>query len=100
MKRVIFHSGAELDLLSAAAYYENQRSGLGRELRQEIEAAVARIRENPRQFAPHTVPDTRRCLVHRFPYTIFFTELEDSLWLIAIAHHKRRPGYWSHRRPG
>jgi toxin ParE1/3/4 len=100
VKRVIFHSGAELDLLSATSHYENQRKGLGREFRQEIEAAVARIRENPREFPSHTEPGTRKCLVRRFPYTIFFAELEDSLWMVAIAHHKRRPGYWSRRSSG
>ena len=100
MKRVVFHSGAELDLLSAASHYEYQRKGLGREFRQEVETAVARVRENPREFPSHTEPGTRKCLVRRFPYTIFFAELEDSVWVVAIAHHKRRPGYWSRRSPG
>jgi toxin ParE1/3/4 len=71
VKRVIFHSGAELDLLSATSHYENQRKGLGREFRQEIEAAVARIRENPQGFPSHTEPGTRKSLVRRFPYTVF-----------------------------
>jgi toxin ParE1/3/4 len=99
VKRVIFHSGAEFDLQSAAAFYERQRRGLGRELRQEIEAAVARIRENPRQYPVHTERGTRKCVAGRFPYTIFFAELQDSIWVAAIAHQKRRPGYWRGRRP-
>lgn len=99
MKPVIFHSEAETELRLAVSYYERQRAGLGRELRQEIEAAVARIRENPMGFTPYDEAGTRKCLIHRFPYTIFFTELKDYLWIAAIAHQKRRPEYWSRRRP-
>jgi hypothetical protein len=43
VKPVVFHAGAELDLRAAAAYHERERKGLGRELREEVEAAVGRI---------------------------------------------------------
>lgn len=99
MKPVIFHAGAELDLRAAAAYYERERKGLGRELREEVEAAVGRIRRSPRLFPRHDQFGTRKCLVRRFPYTIFFVELEDQIWIAAVAHQKREPGYWSGRRP-
>lgn len=99
MKPVIFHTGAETDLHAAAAYYDRERQGLGRELNQEVEAAIQRIRISPQMFPIHDEFGTRKCLVRRFPYTIFFVELEDSIWIAAVAHQKRRPGYWSGRRP-
>ena len=99
MKPVIFHSGAEFDFRSAVMYYENQREGLGREFRLEVEAAVAGIRDHPQAFPSHTEPGTRKCLLRRFPFTIFFAELKGSIWIAAVAHQKRRPGYWSNRRP-
>ena len=34
-----------------------------------------------------------------FPYTIYYVALDDSLWIAAMAHQRRRPGYWSRRHP-
>jgi toxin ParE1/3/4 len=99
VKPVIFHSAAEAELRFSASYYERQKPGLGREFRQEIEASVALIRENPHQFPFHNEDGTRRCLVHRFPYTLFFVELTESIWVAAVAHQKRQPEYWGGRRP-
>lgn len=99
MKPVIFHAGAESDLRSAVAYYEKQRKGLGRELRQEVEAAVWRLRQDPQVYARHDEEGTRKCMVHRFPFTIFFIELAETIWIAAVAHQKRRPEYWRERRP-
>lgn len=99
MKPVVFHLEAEVDLYTAAAYYEKQRIGLGRELRREVEEAVLRLRENPQAFPLHDKRGTRKCLVRRFPYTIFFSELEERIWVAAVAHQKRHPEYWAKRRP-
>jgi toxin ParE1/3/4 len=35
-----------------------------------------------------------------FPYQIFYTELEDAIWIAAVAHGRRRPDYWRRRRIG
>jgi hypothetical protein len=40
----------------------------------------------------------RRYILHRFPYGIIYRLLgDDVLEILAIAHHKRRPGYWGRR---
>jgi hypothetical protein len=41
----------------------------------------------------------RACSLRRFPYTIFYIELENQLWLGAVAHQSRRPAYWARGRP-
>lgn len=99
MKSVIFHSEAERDLYQGIAYYEKQRKGLGLELRQEVEALVRRICSHPEEFPLHEEPGTRKGLVRRFPYTIFFLELDEVIWVAAVAHQKRKPHYWSGRYP-
>jgi toxin ParE1/3/4 len=98
VKPVTLHSEAEAELRKAVAYYERQRPGLGRELRREVESAVVRARLNPSAFSPYGRSGLRKCFVHRFPYTIFFIELEKVIWIAAIAHHKRRPDYWKDRK--
>ncbi|HEY2411494.1 MAG TPA: hypothetical protein VGI40_04600, partial [Pirellulaceae bacterium] len=36
---------------------------------------------------------------HTFPYVLYYLELEDHVCIMAIAHEKRRPGYWMRRKP-
>jgi toxin ParE1/3/4 len=99
VKPVFFHAEAEAEFRAAVAFYEGQRAGLGREFRESIEAAVERIRKTPEAFAPHGDQGVRKCLIGRFPYTVFYLEQEASLWIVAVAHQRRRPGYWSGRTP-
>jgi toxin ParE1/3/4 len=36
----------------------------------------------------------RRLPVGGFPYYVIFEELSDRVEILAIAHNRRRPGYW------
>jgi toxin ParE1/3/4 len=71
--------------------------GLGGDFRREFEAVVDRIQDSPQTFKTIDDRGTRKARLHRFPYTIYYVELDDSLWIAAVAHQKRRPGYWSDR---
>lgn len=40
-------------------------------------------------------PDIRRALMRRrFPYAVYFQEIENGIEIIALSHHSRKPGYW------
>jgi hypothetical protein len=41
----------------------------------------------------------RAAPLHRFPYALIYEDFPDRVWIAAVAHYSRRPGYWSHRRP-
>ena len=99
MKAVVFHEQALAELREALTYYESLRSGLGSEFRSEIEATVDRIRQNPQAYAIELEPHGRACPMRRFPFTLWFQELADQIWIAAIAHQRRRPGYWTGRTP-
>jgi plasmid stabilization system protein ParE len=99
MKPVEFHPGAADDAHEAAAWYEDVRPGLGAEFHDDLEAALQRIRDNPLLYAAESGA-IRICRLHRFPYSIFYEVLGDKTWVAAVGHHRRRPGYWSRRRPG
>jgi hypothetical protein len=36
-------------------------------------------------------------VLHHFPYFVVFRELPSKIQIIAVAHAKRRPGYWRGR---
>lgn len=99
MKPAVFHPAAQDEVEEAAAYYEKRRSGLGQDFRLQFELALGKIIENPQGYG-FDFPGFRACPLKRFPYTIYYPELEDHLWVSAVAHHSRRPGYWARRRPG
>jgi plasmid stabilization system protein ParE len=100
MKPVVFDSEASDELHAAAGWYEERRAGLGDEFMEEVEQAKDRIGRTPQAFPPHPGSELRKCVLRRFPYTIFFLEQADRVWIAAVAHQKRRPGYWSDRQPG
>lgn len=52
------------------------------------------IRERPAAWARWKGTDIRRRILRQFPYSIFYIVEDDNVVIIAIAHHKRRPGYW------
>lgn len=37
---------------------------------------------------------TRRRLLRHFPYTIFFEIERKTVFVLAVAHNRRAPGYW------
>lgn len=37
---------------------------------------------------------TRRCLLKHFPYTVFYEIDMDRVYVLAVAHRRREPGYW------
>lgn len=59
----------------------------------EVDAAVEGIEEDPRQW-PTYLGQTRRYLLRRFPFFIVFRETSDRVEILAVAHARRRPGYW------
>jgi toxin ParE1/3/4 len=100
MKPVIFHQETEAELQAGIAYYDEQRAGLGTEFQEEVELAVDRIARMPQAFSPYGSEGLRKFVLRRFPYSIFYLELDEAIWIAAVAHQRRRPGYWAHRRPG
>jgi toxin ParE1/3/4 len=97
VKPLLIH--AEAEALSATAHYESSVEGLGRRFRLEFESALRRIQRLPHAFKAIDDRGTRRVRLHKFPYTIYYVELDDSIWIAAVAHQKRRPAYWSRREP-
>jgi toxin ParE1/3/4 len=95
---VVFHPAARDEVEEAVDFYEIQRDDLGQDFHVEFKAALKRVVENPKLFAVE-IGEFRACMLKRFPYTIFFIDLEDQIWVGAVAHQKRRPGYWAKRRP-
>ena len=90
------HPRASDEFLDAIAYYEERERGLGLDLRAEILAAIDRIEGSP-QVWPEIDPGIRRCLVHRFPYSVLYMIQPPGIRILAVMHLHRDPGYWKDR---
>jgi toxin ParE1/3/4 len=92
------HSLASQELAEAVRWYESKRAGLGRELLDDLSASVARLTLNPEAGNPMSADQkTRRLLATRFPCQIVYRVQPNEIVVVALAHLKRRPGYWKHR---
>ena len=96
MKPVEFHPEATAELDAAVGYYEQCAPGLGIDLRKDVEAAVRKIQAAPLRWMPYS-KRTRRFLIRRFSFLVIFLAQPDRILIVAVAHGKRRPGYWHDR---
>lgn len=80
-------------------YYESIQAGLGAELEDEIDEALATILHFPEVGAPWKHRTDRRVFVlSRFPFTLPYQVGSTAIVVLALAHTRKRPGYWSGRR--
>jgi hypothetical protein len=63
---------------------------------EEGERALALIQEHPETW-PTYVLGTRRFILNRFPYSLVYKTDGTQSLIVAIAHAKRKPGYWTSR---
>jgi toxin ParE1/3/4 len=97
MKPIEIRAEAELDIIEAVLWYENEREGLGAEFSLAVERLVARIADNPLTFQEREV-GMRMAMVDRFPYGLYFVDEFEKIVLFAVLHLHRDPDVWKHRR--
>ena len=82
----------------AVRWYEARRSGLGGEFFDAVAETLSLIETNPAIGVMISGDGlTRRALVARFPYQIVYRLRPAEIVVVAVAHLKRRPGYWRNR---
>jgi len=71
-------------------WYDSQRQGLGREFREAVDAAIARISDDPLVY-PERYRGARRAVLRRFPYVLWYRPLENVVVVLACVHGRRDP---------
>jgi plasmid stabilization system protein ParE len=93
---VRFLPPAEAELLHEIEYYSSARTGTGVRFQAAVEAALERAARHPLGGAP-SPKGTRSVLVKGFPFSVVYRANELELLVVAVAPHRRRPGYWMAR---
>lgn len=87
---------AERDIADAAEWYEKQKSGLGHEFLDELLRALRQVAERPDMY-PVVHRQTRRALIRRFPFGLYFRVEPECIVVIAVLHGSRDPQRWKQR---
>jgi plasmid stabilization system protein ParE len=92
----VFRPAAAADIERGHAWYERERAGLGEEFLAEVFSTVQAVLDRPETF-PVLYRQTRRALVRRFPYALFFRVMDEAIVFVACFHVRRNPGVWKRR---
>jgi len=95
-KKIRIQSEAQEEINRAFEWYFERSPDAAEALLTEIDASFAQIAAHPQQCPVYT-KNTRRRVLSRFPYSVIFQDKDEVILVIAVAHAKRRPGYWRAR---
>jgi len=96
VRSVEFHPKAQAELISAARFFEGKSVNLGLTFIRTVQRTTQRIpafSNRGRRFGRHL----RRLLVPGFPYGLLYRVEPDRIFILAVMHLHRRPGYWRSR---
>ena len=96
MKPHAFHPEAAEEYADAANYYTQISPELGGRFYDEMERLIQDVRRDPKRFR-HFDTSAQRHFSTVFPYAVIYVEQPDRIWILALMHMKRRPGYWKSR---
>jgi len=92
----VFHPGASEEMEESATWYETRKPGLGDEFLSEVQDTIDRILKQPNKWRT-VYRDVRRCRLERFPFAVLYRARSERVEIVAIAHDRRRTGYWEGR---
>jgi len=93
---VEYHPEAEAEYHAAIEEYVAYSDETGARFIGEVGRAMQRILQAPHRWPAH-LHGTQRVLLRRYPFSVVYVHDPDRVFIIAVAHQKRRPGYWRKR---
>lgn len=88
--RLVYTGRAKIEMEAAFEWYEKQRRGLGFEFLDCIEAAINGLLVFPEMYQL-CYANFRRCVIRRFPFSIFYTVEEKEIIIHAVFDNRQDP---------
>ena len=95
-RAVRLHPLAAEEAVAADAWYYSRNPKVAAAFRIELSAAIEGIAEAPERW-PAVQGRFRRYLLRRFPFSVVYFKIGPAIEVVALAHHRRKPGYWTNR---
>ncbi|MFT3873844.1 MAG: type II toxin-antitoxin system RelE/ParE family toxin [Nocardioides sp.] len=96
-----FHPEARVEFFAEIDWYDAREVGLGDRFEAGVLLAVDDSVDSPDAWPPwpgwNPPPVVRSKQVQGFPFRVVYFVEHDLLKVVAVAHSKRRPGYWRDR---
>lgn len=96
MKQLIFHPDVLEEVKRSYQWYQSKAEGLGDDFVSELEGSYQAILEFPEVW-PLFQSGFKRYLLSKFPYSIIYRQKDSEIYIVAIMHNRRKPGYWLNR---
>lgn len=93
---VVFHPAAVEEAQAARQWYKARSLSAANSFLAELDRGIEAVSLAPERW-PLFVHGTRRYLFHRFPFQLVYRVVNDCVQVVALAHGRRRPGYWKPR---
>jgi len=98
MKVAVFQPLAKDDYLGAIQYYAERSPQAAVDFENNLKETLSMIERFPEAFPLHGKQQSyRSASMRNFPFSVVYTLRENFIWIVAIAHQSRRPGYWKDR---
>ena len=91
-----FHPEAWQEFEAADDWYRERSSESSIRFLSAVYDGLEQISQWPQRWPRH-LHGTRRLVLRRFPFSLIYRERLFTVDVIAVAHHKRKPGYWKGR---
>ena len=88
---------ADREFIDALVVHDQRWKLKGRNLYRETIDTMSLIGQEPLRF-PSIDSRHRRAVLPFCPFSLLYRIRPDGIWVIAMAHHKQKPGYWSRRK--
>ena len=98
-KAVKLHAEARTELQESVAFYrERAGEGWASRFKQRVAEGLRAIGANPERYPPAPdLPGVQKLRIEQFPFSLLYINRPDYVWVVAIAHASRKPGYWKDR---
>jgi len=91
-----FHPDARIDALEAYDWYAERSQQAADTFHEELQVAGRAIQQSSERWANYLF-GTRRYLMKRYPFVVVYRLAADRIEIMAVAHGRRKPGYWKGR---
>ena len=96
--KIVWHAQAATEFEAAVDYYFVKAGAeVAGDFRNEVANVTNRLRIHP-EIGIRVRHQARRFSLHGYPYNLIYRLAPETIIIVALAHQRRRPGYWVGRR--
>ena len=96
IRKIKFHPEARKEIQHETRFYRQAGQRTGNRFIEATKKASEQLQDNPAMW-PSMTERLRGNILSQFPFTIIYAFNEDTIFIVAFAHHRKEPGYWRDR---